>query len=428
MVEPTAVERVSSDACTRSGAFALLLSVVLLLLIPYWLNLPKRNALRSYLTDRMNLEFLIEKLDDDPRWQNYKNVDATLESRSIAELMESSVVVSTSGTRIVYSEENTTSAKQERLAEPSGLPPGIRAYIPNNSGPQVPIGVPNEIPKALKPAAPTLGVAKPSVTRLPGPPKMISVTTSGGLAADELPQVADFLKKLNDSEMLSRSLQVSNYFNNSIGRWINKRNMLVYRNSILKSCTMMPLEVPHPVTRSPYVPTLYDEALLKCLSVEDVRELANFESPASVYNPPQFGEQVGAQIDVSPGGLPRDPYLASILTQVLLFFVIMYFSAFTREAASQTAFPSRGTLFGAFSSSRPSLLVLFVALWSPFLASLSIGFASRRWLLIVCSVFIFLAVLSSHLVLERKSYWSLLTQKTPSGASNQQSDELLQKK
>jgi hypothetical protein len=86
IAEPTAADRASSDACTRSGAFALLLSVVLLLLIPYWLDRPKRKALGEYLTNRLNLIIYLEKLDDDPVWQMYKDSHPTAESTSIAQL------------------------------------------------------------------------------------------------------------------------------------------------------------------------------------------------------------------------------------------------------------------------------------------------------------------------------------------------------
>jgi hypothetical protein len=49
------IDEAASNACTRSGAFVLLLSVVLWLLIPFWLDKPNEIALGRYLTYRFNL-------------------------------------------------------------------------------------------------------------------------------------------------------------------------------------------------------------------------------------------------------------------------------------------------------------------------------------------------------------------------------------
>src|SRR5258708_37325409 len=88
----------------------------------------------------------------------------------------------------------------------------------------------------------------------------------------------------------------------------------------------------------------------------------------------------------------------------------MYFSAFAREAASLATsdFPSRATLFSAFSRSRSTLIVFLVALWSPLLASLGVAVASRQWPMLICSLFILYAVLSANRVLQQRSYWALL--------------------
>jgi hypothetical protein len=274
------------------------------------------------------------------------------------------------------------------------------------------------MPSAPKPKPPGVGDA---TSVLPSPPKALKVTLNGGgPAVAELIDIANLLTKLNDSQMLSRTRQVSNFFDQSLIQWINKRNGLVYRNAIVslispslqlsKPCNdHKELQPPQRGKPSPYfVPALYDDVMLNCLMLADIRVLANFESPAGLYNPPQFGERIGAQVDINPGALPRDPYYASVLAQVLLFFVIVYFSAFAREAASLDAFPSRGTLFGAFSGSRVTLLVFLVALWSPVLASLSVAATSRQWPMYLCSIAIIYAVLSAHRVLQQRSYWAPL--------------------
>jgi hypothetical protein len=392
--------------------------VVLLLLIPYWLDRPKLNALGNYLTDRLNLAINLQRLDDDPMWQRYKDSHATAESTSISQLIEDPFEVSGSGTEIGDVKPSKDTPRRGKT-HPSRLPsPGpSRQGVTGGSSPKkfpsretgvpVPVGPPSGTPNAPKPAPPgVVGAA----ARAPSPPTNLKIVVPGGGAVViELSDLASFLTKLNDPEMLSRSFQVSNYFNTSIARWLTKRNSLVYRNAVLRSCATKDLETPHQGKPSPYiVPALYGDVLLKCLTLEDIRELASFELPTAVYNPPQFGEHIGAQIDINPGTLPRNPYFASILTQVLLFFVITYFSAFAREAASTTSFPSRGTLFGAFCGTRLTLLVFIVALWSPFVASLSVAVTSRQWPMFLCSVFIFCAVLSAYRVLQQRSYWAPL--------------------
>jgi len=106
--------------------------------------------------------------------------------------------------------------------------------------------------------------------------------------------------------------------------------------------------------------------------------------------------------------LPRDLFLGTIFAEALLFFLLVYFGAFAREAISSPAFPAPGTLFSAFSKSDRTLLVLLLALWSPFVASMFVAIASRKLVLVFCSVLILGAVISAHRVLQRRSYFGAL--------------------
>jgi len=179
----------------------------------------------------------------------------------------------------------------------------------------------------------------------------------------------------------------------------------MYQNAVANSCTTRELELPTKAKKSDhFVPALDKEALLKCLTLRDVRELAHFELP-TFSNPTLVGEQLARKIELPPGSLPGDLYAASLVVQLLLFFATIHFGAFAREAISSATFPAQGTLFGAFSRGWWSVLVLFLALWSPLLASLGVAVASRRWSLAACSALIGCAVLFAHLALQRKSYF-----------------------
>ena len=161
----------------------------------------------------------------------------------------------------------------------------------------------------------------------------------------EAPRIVDSLIKLNDSEILTRTRQVSNFFNFSLVRWLNKRGALVYRNVLASKCTTKELELPHEGEKpAEFVPVLTEEALLRCLTVHDVRELAQFEYP-TISNPMELGGRIGPVIEIAPGSLPRGslgPFSATLAAQVLLFFVVVYFGAFAREAVASPAFSSTG--------------------------------------------------------------------------------------
>ncbi|MFZ0284096.1 MAG: hypothetical protein WAL32_02600 [Terriglobales bacterium] len=128
-------------------------------------------------------------------------------------------------------------------------------------------------------------------------------------------------------------------------------------------------------------------------------------------NPMELGGRVRPAIEILPGTLPRgsiDPYTGTFAVEMLLFFVIMYFAAFAREAVSTSAFPASGTLFGAFSKSRWTLFVLLIAVYAPLGASLTLLFVSRKGVAVVCSLLIGGAVLSVHTVLAGKAYFHSL--------------------
>ena len=369
--EPTKVDTAASAACIRSGAFALLLSAALLLLVPYWREQSRYTALGEYLMGRVNLASAIEALDDDPIWQTYKISNEATESMPIAQL--------------------------------PGLQVNIAATDAAKTRPQP------------TPAPPSENHKKASAARLrtaaPAPPKTLSATVAVTIGIPEAPRIVDSLIKLNDSEILTRTRQVSNFFNFSLVRWLNKRGALVYRNVLASKCTTKELELPHEGEKpAEFVPVLTEEALLRCLTVHDVRELAQFEYP-TISNPMELGGRIGPVIEIAPGSLPRGslgPFSATLAAQVLLFFVVVYFGAFAREAVASPAFPARGTVFGAFSRSRWTLLALFLALWAPLCTSIVVAATSRKWIFVVSVLFIGWAVLSVYLVLERKSYFGVL--------------------
>ncbi len=367
--EPSKVDTAASAACVRSGAFALLLSLALLLLIPNWREQPMYAALRVYVAERLDLASAIERLDDDPIWQKYKATNEAAESLSIAQLSSIHVEI-TAGDKVEPVRPKLALRSKEKIRKPGS---GTNLTPPTTAPILLKASLVMEVPEA--------------------------------------PRLVESLIKLNDSDTLTRTRQVSNYFSFSIARWASKRSTLVYRNYIANlsnPCISKELEVPHQEEKPPgFIPALGGETLLRCLTVRDVRELAHFEQP-TVSNPIELGGRIGPMIEVAPGSLPRgaiELYSATVAAQVLLFFVVMYFGAFAREAVVSATFPAPGTLFGAFRRSRWTLLVLFFAPLVPLGTSVLVAVFARKWLIGVCALFVGLAAFSVYFVLGTKSYF-----------------------
>jgi len=88
-------------------------------------------------------------------------------------------------------------------------------------------------------------------------------------SASEISRVVDFFRKLNDSNLLTEARGYSNLYDVSIVRWAQKRASLTYHNAVTLACTAKELEVPSAGRKSDqFVPSMKEEALLKCLTLE----------------------------------------------------------------------------------------------------------------------------------------------------------------
>ena len=364
--EATKMDVAASAACTRAGTFALLLSLFLLALIPFWEQEREEIALGQYLALRLNLAISINQLDDNPYWQQYKTSHEAAESTSIEHLL------------------------MVRVNAPSGKSHVAKAQpTPSKS-------VENK--------------TKQDATLVPAPPGPIHFS----IEIDTIHQIANYLRRLNDSKLLTKSRKVSDFHDYSIYSWAYKRNRLFWQNFLAEhpNTVLAPNIGDRKENTGTFVPALDEEQMLKYLTLHDVRELAQYELP-KLTDPIKLGRRYGSwgpvkEIEMVPGSLPPNLYVAAIFADTLLLFVVMYFFAFTREAVSSAKFPAPGTLFSAFSRSPSTLAAFLIALWSPVVTSLGVAVASRKLPLIVCSVLIGCAVLSVHLTYKRKSYFTAL--------------------
>ncbi len=368
IAEPSKADEAASEACTKSGAVILLLFVALLLLIPNWVRRPIDTALGRYVAIRSQLAISLDELNDDPFWQRYVASHPAAESTSIAQLVKLQVDESPIGNATV------------------GKPPPRRPPVVVKSsthGGRTRSGPPGPPP--------------------PRPPGMLSVKVFGQISA--MGPIAQLPGDLHEPDLLAQPRQFSNFFNLSIYTWVIKRDDLLVRRINTSAC-YSGKEFPTPRYKGPVpafsVPAIKKDALLSCFTLRDVRELAQFQLP-KVSNPTELGGSIGQTVEVTTGSLPHDLYMASIVAQILLFFAVMYFAAFAREAVSSPSFPARGTLFSALSKSPWTLLVFLMALWAPLVASAALAICSRKWSLALCTVGIFMAIMSAHAVLQRKS-------------------------
>jgi len=307
----------------------------------------------------------LEELQKDKSWQKYVESHPDAEQNPLAEVIHAQVPTKFS----------SASSKTE-TSKPEAVPPGSNLKLHmSNSGP-------------LAPAAPTF------------------LTVTALVDQYEMPNIVAAWQGLNNSERLTKSRGSSNYFDLSIVKWANRRGNLIYANVLSGMCRATELEIPHKGLKSEqYVPRINDEALMNCISLRDLRELAQYELPQT-SNPAQIGGKIGKEVDLSPGSLPKDPYAASIVAEALLFFALVYFAAFTREAVSSETFPVRGTLFGAFSRVRWMLFVFLIALWIPFLACSALALTSRILPVAFGIAGVLLVTISVHRTLNGKSFFA----------------------
>ena len=393
-VEPTKIETSASDACTRSGVFALLLTVICFLLIPYWRDRKNEIALKRYVADRLNLATTVETIAEGPTWRNYIASHPEAVSIPIAQLLDKKVEMSRGLATIVNPDPSLGKDWKMEFRDQSHAQSG----------------------KLKKQHASVTAPVTPSP-----PTNLRAYADPGSWLLDYMPQIAELLTDLNNPDVLSRSRRVSKFFDFSIVRWSRKRGNIIYRNAFSHVCTpTKEIESLEQDKKSAYdefyVPRLNTDVMQSCLTFPDVQELAQFELP-TLTNPTQLGSRNWTEIELSPGALPRDPYMATLVVEILMFFALIHFGAYAKEAVSSSAFPARATLFGAFSNPPQTLLVILLALWCPLVASLGIALTSLQWPFWLCSALIFYAVLSIHIILQTKSYFLPLSLRRLSATS-----------
>jgi len=398
------IDKASSEACTRAGAFALLISVLLFLLGVYWYNRRAEEALAEYTTRRSNLAMFLEELQNDPIWQRY------LESHPDADRMPLNQLIHARA-EIEMATSQPQPPKSEDVAHASAKPnPPHPAIKPPEPPGGLEIAPPKPEPPKSENAAHASAKTRPpnSALRTPAAPTGLTIRAVTIVELHEMSAIVQFWRELNDSSILTKSRETSYFFDLSIAKWANRRGTMMYSNALTGVCSASEIEIPSKFSNTKrYTAQMNDEALMNCITLRNLKELAQFELP-QMSNPIQLGSKAGRDVDLSPGSLPRDPYAATLVAEALLFFALVYFSAFAREAVLTKSFPARATLFGAFSGTRWMLSVFLLALWTPFLACCAVGLTSGKVLPSIAAIPVFFATFSAHRTLVSKAFFELI--------------------
>jgi hypothetical protein len=264
------IETAASEACTRSGTFGLLLASSLFLLSAYWLQEKKDEAAAEYVADRTSLAMYVDILVEDSVWQEYKRSHPEAEKMPMSQLLHATVDIG-------------QSAQVEPEPKPSN--PGQNTLHASK-------------PKSQS-ATPTRAMGrtavKPVVALAPEAPTSLSVMVGLNAEINEMAQIRESLEKLNDAELLTRSRQASNFFEFSIVRWVLKRGATMYANALTGVCRAPVLELPRKSKSAHYTPQLDSKALLDCLTLGNVQDLAKFELP-TLTNPNPMGRRAAQDV------------------------------------------------------------------------------------------------------------------------------------
>lgn len=385
------VDAAASQACTKAGTFALLVSVFLFMLTIYWHDRRNDEALGKYVLARWNLALYLDNLDKDQLWTRYKELHPAAELSSLDTLRRASLKI-----RV-----EATGAKTLNSNSPDFNPAaGSQGAISQQSHPPI-TKSPSSKQPASRPDSPKLSQGPFT----PAAPTGLQATMESTIEIYQVAHIIEHFKELNDPDTLEGASNVNNFFGLSIAKWVDLRGTTIYGNAVTGFCSVTQIEVPSTRLLSKRSSPLIDEnALLQCVTLHNLRELSAFEYP-SPSNPIDLGSRIIREPNFSLGSLPHDPFAASLASELLMGLVLFYFAAFAREATISKDFPVRGTLFGAFSNSNSQRRVFLLAVWIPFIACLTTAIASWNILIALGTVPVLIATLSIQEILESHSFF-----------------------
>lgn len=385
VAESNNIDETVSSACTKSGAIALGISVILLCLIAYWQHRPAEKALANYFTSRILLNMNLDQLEQDPAWGYYK------ESHPEAELTPLSNLPQT----YPYPPPQWKPQPDTALPSRSDSDPADA----EGQRPMVALKVDLVLPFARNIA---LQVPPSPSPNRPAPPTFVTGTVLGQLG--ELNELIDLTRQLNDSQDLDVASNYSNYYRIAVSLWIQKKRMLAWQDELDHRCPMRAID------RTPARGSLSEpnpNVLFDCLTLRDWQQLAAYKMPsAGSAEQNQIGGTIGRPVDLAIGALPHRGDLASFVAGASLVIALLYFGAFLREATHSKRFPAPATLFSAFSRTPFANFAFLLLLIFPLMSCIALAVVARSWLLYIEGTLVLLLTGWIFLGFQQRSYFS----------------------
>ncbi|HEY1266713.1 MAG TPA: hypothetical protein VGH16_05615 [Candidatus Binatia bacterium] len=290
-----------SNACTKAGAAALLLSAVALGMLQPLTKSQQLDAVTKYYSGRLALHDAINRLDKDPNW--------------------------------------LLLLKDEKLGRQAAKEWTLDTILKYKVHPE---GRPGLITKSKEEF---LGEG-------------VSMLASGMTL--QAPRDIEFeLTLLGDGSLLSHARGFSNQINRSIYRWTYLRTMIVLFS---KGKRQTEIVTHFPDEKTAYVPSVTRDDLL-ALTIPEIIELASYEPVEETKLDALVRDD--ATLTLPSVGIPFNIIPAASLVEMALLLTSIYFWLYLREAKTSDNFPPSGTLFGVFSRSAPSRLVFRLLLLAP---------------------------------------------------------------
>jgi hypothetical protein len=203
-----------------------------------------------------------------------------------------------------------------------------------------------EVPGAPKEPETNAQIAAPSFTRI-------------GVSLDSAVTIANQLTALGNGDLLAQARRATNQYDFKIYRWAVSRHRLFRQNR------GAPVPASDRGTKlENHMASYSREESLQHLTLENVRELAIYESPnISEIETPLRGEE--KLFPLSPTAPPLTLLSASNFVELVILFSLTYFWFFQHEARRSDTFLAPGTLFGVLNRTKISRFMSFLLIFTP---------------------------------------------------------------
>lgn len=331
------LEERCSEACTRAGLAALLLSLVVIPVIGGLSTISAIADFSKYIVLRENLSDALDDIKADNCWAELVARQEIEDQADIVieDLRKFTCFHGANGITI-YNGDSSPREKTPILVprQRNNDAPNLLSIYSNLS-----IEDASSLTDLNSLSTSHSAVKTEEASSPPDAPVLVSI--GGGISG--LDDLVDILVALDDTKMLNAARSVDYQFDRSIYRWQRIRDRIYSEARYDKKIEYDPITRSFDKRASAEVLTLSDVADLAKSQYPDVHEAIALIKNASYMNVPNITNKV------------RLGYAASILI-FTIGVCVAYFWVFLKEATTSKTFPAAGTLFGAF---RRNLLTKF---------------------------------------------------------------------